>query len=262
MVILAVDDESPSLKLLVEAIKEAIPNINELLSFSNGKDALKSTKNKKIDLAFLDIELGDMSGLSLAKDLKKSNPLINIIFVTGYSQFTPEAIAIHASGYITKPVMSEDIKREYGNLLFPANNQEKEDGKLYCKTFGNFEVFFNHKPLVFERSKSKELLAYLVDREGSLQNRNQLIAILFPDDNEENQNYLTQIWRSLKKSLKAVGQDGVLVKGFNQYGIDITKVDSDLFDYLNGDHKTVNSFRGEYMSQYEWSEFSLDKFYK
>ena len=201
-----------------------------------------------------------MTGLSLAKEIKKTNPFVNIIFVTGYSEYSMAAISMHASGYITKPVSAEDVKKEYDNLLYPLK-VEKND-LLYCKTFGHFEVFSKQQPLVFERSKSKELLAYLVDRQGSSVNRNQLIAILFPDDSSANQNYLTQIWHSLKNSLKSVGCEDVLIKHFNQYALDVTKVKSDLFDYQKGDPVAINSFRGEYMTRYEWAEDSIGKLYK
>lgn len=138
MNILAVDDESGALKLLSEAIKEVIPlNKGKLILCSNKEEIDKAIKKDKIDLAFLDINLGDISGLSIAKELKKINPLVNIIFVTGYNNYKGDALSLHASGYITKPVSSEDVLKEYKNLLHPI---EEETSLLCCKTFGNFEV--------------------------------------------------------------------------------------------------------------------------
>ena len=65
-----------------------------------------------MDVAFLDIQTGDINGLQLAVELKKVKPDIHIIFVTGYSQYAVEAFSIHATGYLLKPVTEEAVSRE------------------------------------------------------------------------------------------------------------------------------------------------------
>ena len=54
-------------------------------------DALEGAKAHPMDVAFLDIQTGGMSGLELALELKKIQPGIHIIFVTGFSntRWTP-----------------------------------------------------------------------------------------------------------------------------------------------------------------------------
>lgn len=78
------------------------------------------------DVAFLDIQMRSMTGLELAKQLKERQPNVNIIFVTGFSEYTGEAIQLHASGYIEKPVTEEKIRRELDNLRHPVR------WGLYC----------------------------------------------------------------------------------------------------------------------------------
>ena len=128
--------------------------------FSSPSRALEQARTEPFDAAFLDIEMGGANGLALAKQLKDLQPDLHIIFVTGYEKYAVSAFAIHASGYLLKPVDSGDLKREltflYGDT--PASRP------IQVHTFGGFEVCVNGKPLVFNRAKSKELLACLIDR--------------------------------------------------------------------------------------------------
>ena len=62
-----------------------------------------------------------------------------------------------------------------------------------AKTFGNFELFVNGKPVFFAREKSKEMLAYLIDRRGAVVNKKEIMGILFEDReyDRELQGYFT-----------------------------------------------------------------------
>ena len=90
MNILAVDDERIQLENLEEAIKEAIPDA-VVTSFRKPKEALNyaielKSKDNRVDLAFLDVEMSVMNGLELARELLDIYNKTNIVFVTGYSQ--------------------------------------------------------------------------------------------------------------------------------------------------------------------------------
>jgi YesN/AraC family two-component response regulator len=57
-----------------------------------------------------------MTGVKLAKELKRVNPKMNIIFVTGFSDYATDAMSLHASGYIMKPVNQEKVERELSRV--------------------------------------------------------------------------------------------------------------------------------------------------
>ena len=117
---------------------------------------------------------------------------------------------------------------------------------------GNFEVFYDAKPLRFSYSKSKELFAYLVDREGSAININELNAILWEEDHKS---YLRNLIADIQKTLKSVGCADVFVKSHNGYSIDVDKVDCDAYEYKKGNPNAIRMYRGEYMIQYSWPIF-------
>lgn len=94
---LAVDDEPFMLDGLVSALRDARPGA-EILPFQRPEDALEAAREQPADVAFLDIQMGGMTGLQLAVELKKIKPDIHIIFATGYSQYAVDAFAMHATG--------------------------------------------------------------------------------------------------------------------------------------------------------------------
>ncbi|MDD3369350.1 MAG: response regulator [Lachnospiraceae bacterium] len=107
MRIIAVDDERIALEGLISAIKKVVPE--EIRGFRSSEEALQYVKNNPVDVAFLDIEMREMNGVTLAKHLKAICHSINIIFTTGYGEYRECAFALHASGYVTKPVTPEKI---------------------------------------------------------------------------------------------------------------------------------------------------------
>lgn len=250
MRILLVDDEDLQLLRLENEVKKALGNSAELFSYKNPLDALKDHRNSIIDIAFLDIEMPGLNGIELAKQLKKINPLVNIIFVTAYNEYAVDAYNLHASGYVTKPVTAARIKEEIEALRHPL--QLSGNKKLQIKCFGNFEVFVDGEPIRFSYKKSKEAFAYLVDREGSAINVNELNAVLWEEDHPS---YLRNLIADIQVTLKNAGCGDVFVKRHNECYIDVTKVDCDAYQYKKGDPNAIRLYRGEYMIQYSWPIF-------
>ena len=245
--ILLVDDEKLQLIRLKKAVSEALPQGSEILCFSNPVEACKE---EAIDLAFLDIEMPGMNGIQLAKKLKQANPKINIVFVTAYDQYALDAFRIHASGYLTKPVNKQKVEEELTHLRNPIVLPSSK--KLQIKCFGNFEVFHDGEPVSFSYTKSKELFAYLVDREGSAISLSELNAVLWEEDHPS---YLRNLIADIQATLKAIGAEEVFLKRHNACSIDVDEIDCDAYEYKNGNPDAVRAYRGEYMIQYSWAYF-------
>ena len=257
MHILATDDEQSALNILLGAIQEVVPSAT-VHGFRNPIEALEFMKETKCEVAFLDIQMREMSGIVLARKLKEIYPKVNIVFVTGYSQYANEAFALHASGYVYKPVTAEKIVNEMENLRTPV--KWKETG-ICVNTFGSFELIVNGKEVSFGREKAKEMLAYLVDKQGKGATRKELAAVLFERDDysRSTQNYLSKIIKELIVTLEKVGAEKILKRGLNSYSVDVDAFSCDLYDYEKDDvtPEGLNCFYGEYMNQYSWAEITL-----
>lgn len=254
MTIIAADDEPFALENLARAIKTAEPEA-ELITFTEPEEAVEYGRQHVCDAAFLDIEMGTMSGIEAARQLKLSHPKINIIFVTGYSQYMKEAIQLRMSGYVNKPVTVEDIREELDNLRHPVAVQSQK--LLTVRCFGNFDVFLEDgRRLDFERRKTKELLAYLVDRHGSAVTSGELRSILWRDaaTDENTRAYLSKLRKDLKETLARAGAADVLIVSWGKYAVDTSKISCDYYDFLENKPEGIRAFNGEYMSQFSWGE--------
>lgn len=260
MKILCVDDEPLMLQMLEIAIQEAKPD-SEVFAFEDQDELLEEAKKGDCDIAFLDIHMRGMTGVELAKELKKVNPKMNIIFVTGFSEYAGEAMKMHASGYIMKPVTKEKVEEELKDLRFPIIPKENALLKVQC--FGNFDVFTpDGKPVHFERSKSKEIFAYLVHRHGSSCTIKEIAAALFEDEpyDQKQQNYIQILISAMMKSLKKIGAEKVVHKSYNSLSVDVNTLDCDYYRFAELDAGSVNAYQNEYMSQYYWADFMFDDF--
>lgn len=260
MKVLALDDERNALEMLVQTIQEVDPAM-EVHDFRDPEDAMAwAEENAPVDVAFLDIQMRGITGLTVAKHLKKHSPKINLIFTTGYSEYAVDACNLQSSGYLLKPVNAAKVSHALEHLLFPT---EEKHGQIFIRTFGSFEVFINGEIVHFNRSKSKEMLAYLVDRRGSSVSRKEIFAVLFGDDAYDHgkQAYLTNIIRDLQQSLEAANIEKIMVRKYNTYAVNPKMFACDLYEYDRGDIASLNQFHGEYMVQYSWSEDTLATLY-
>ena len=247
MIAIAVDDEPLMLGALTKAIK-ASPDITSIADFISCEDALDFIQSNPADIAFLDINMRCMGGLSLAEKIIGFCPDCKIVFCTGYEEYAIPAFKLHASGYLMKPISAKDVQGEIDNIKGIRQNQKP----LAVKCFGNFEVFAKGEKLTFKRSKTKELFAFLVDRKGAGVTVAEIgVALWGNDEEQKNQNYIHQLFHDLRQSLEAIGMDEIFERNNYFYSINPEKLDCDYYAYL----KTGKpEFRGEYMSQYSWAE--------
>ena len=248
MIAIAVDDEILMLGALVSAI-EASPDIREVTKFSDCEEALAFATGNSVDIAFLDINMRGMGGLALAEKILAVRPNCKIVFCTGYEEYAIPAFKLHASGYLMKPISAEDVQNEIDNI----KGMRQKEKLLTVKCFGNFEVYAKNEKVVFKRLKSKELFAFLVDRNGAGMTAKQICAALFPDDTDDAKNatYLRQLILDLKNTLKTVGAESVLCHETPCYRIDTNLIKCDYITHLETGKP---EFYGEYMTQYSWAE--------
>ena len=252
MRIITVEDEYTLLKHLTKRVREVIPD-SDVLAFDNPDDALESLQHGNTDIAFLDIEIGDMNGIELAKRIKSVHPKCDIVFCTGYSSYATQAFDLGASDYLMKPITKDKIRHA---LTLLRNNAilRIPDEKLYIRCFGEFEVFYNGEPVSTFTKRSKELLAYLVDKAGVVCSSADIKRTVFFRNADS---YLRVAKKDLEETLKEIGAEDILIKSWGRLGIKREKIKCDYFEYLDGIPGAVNLYKGAYMLQYEWAKPTL-----
>ncbi|WP_418831229.1 response regulator [Paraeggerthella sp.] len=259
MNIIVVDDEPLALKDLIRALKRVRPDC-EPNGFATPHAALEYAQGNVVDAAFLDIEMPGMSGLALAKRLKDLRPGIRIVFATSYKQYAVDAFALHATGYLLKPAQDDDLEREL-TFVYESTG-ERPQARVIIKTFGGFEAFVDGNPLDFKHSKSKELLALLVDRHGTPLTAREACATLWENKpcTASQVGHYQSIVADLRSTLAAARAGNIIVKTWNSLAIDPNAIDCDSYRFLDGDPTAVNAYHGSYPPAYSWTKLSTGAF--
>lgn len=244
MQVLLVDDEKLNLENLQEIAAKLLPGA-QTAAYSKASQALDFIQEHPVDIAFLDIEMRGTNGITIAEILRLHNPKVNVIFCTGYSEYSLEAWNLDCSGYLLKPITEDKVRHALGNLRYPIPDQKRV--RFQC--FGNFEVYCDGVPIAFKYSRTKEFLAYLVDRNGASCSLKELSGVLFED--EEHRSYIYQIRLDLVNTLTSLGVEDILLHARGKIGICKEKVSCDYYDYLNGGPLPPVQ---EYMTQYSFGE--------
>lgn len=248
MNILIVEDSPLENKRITRMVREAMPKA-QTFSFTDAIEARDTILSGEWhpDVAFLDIDLPKLSGMEFASILMQENPCLNIIFTTAFSSYMKEAFDLFASGYLLKPFSLKDIQNQFEHLRYPVKDALSPD--FFAKTIGTFDFFYQGKPVIFALSRSKEALAYLIDRQGASVTKRELFTILFEDSEYSmaKQDYMKKIMRSLRETLTKINGEDILLHSRNSYAIDMSRIMTDLDDRKASEGTS-------YMEQYSWAD--------
>ena len=252
---ICVDDEEMILDLTVSFLEES-GLFDKVRGFSTGNEAIDYMDKDEVAIALLDVDMPEMNGMTLAKKIREKDPQIAIIFLTGYSQYAVEAFSIHADGYLLKPVIKDKLIEEVKYIL--DSRTTEAEYLVTARTFGNFDIYVNGKTVVFKRSKSKELLAYLIDNRGSSVTRAEAFSALWEDGlyDRAMQKQMDVIVRSLKDTLKEYNISEIMEMKSGAMRVCPELIDCDMYRYLEGDEAAIKEFRGVYMNSYYWASLT------
>ena len=224
MTVLMLDNTLLELNRMMLIVRELYRDA-DVFVFLDMDELLEFAADKRVDIAILDVSAADSAGIEGARRLVAANPKINLIFATNdeHMPFNREICALHASGYVLKPITREKLQEEMANLRFPIHN----DIKLLVKCHGDFEVqTLEEKAVHFSRRKGKELLAYLIYRNGEAVLPREAAAVIFNDGEcaDRTMRYFEKIAATLVRDLRAVGAERVVVRSYNRIAVDLSIV--------------------------------------
>lgn len=111
---------------MVKAWAEASGHTVQVDSFSSAESFLfRYEEENDYDILLLDIEMGGMDGVSMAKQLRKNNDTLQIIFITGYSDYISEGYEVAALHYLIKPVKEEKLRLVLDRAAQKLSKNEK-----------------------------------------------------------------------------------------------------------------------------------------
>lgn len=242
--VVAVDDDPKCLSSTLALLKKS-ECVSEAIGFQSATEALAYIKLNYVPVLILDIRMPGMDGLSLAAKALAINPKVNIIFLTTYSHYLPQAFSLHASGYVLKPLDEGKLENEFRNLRSPIDEDKMG---FYAQTFGSFKFFYNGDQHIFKNDFETEIMAYLVNANGK-----RVTAEKVASDLEKDIESVESTIQSIIDQFFDLGEDGVLFKTKKGYFLDMSLISSDVQNALKGVMEAKYLFTGEYLSQYKWA---------
>lgn len=118
--------DSQYIKSIVEKWKDKANLTCKISLFSSAENFLFNYSDfKEYDILLLDIEMKNMDGVTLAKTIRKDNKLVQIIFITGYSDYILDGYDVDALHYLMKPVNSDKLEEVLTKAVSLINKNEK-----------------------------------------------------------------------------------------------------------------------------------------
>ncbi len=271
MRVLLVDDEQLALDFL-EVLLNKISGIEIVGKYLDSERALHEFAELQADLVFLDMEMGELHGLTFADELLTMFPHVEIVFVTAHSHFALEAFEVNATDYLLKPVTLERLKKsikkiEKKRARFMQQASLIDTKKsVYIKAFGSFSLFdSNHQLVKWRTKKVKELFTYLWHHQEKPLHKSVIIEDLWTDiDMVKATTLLHTTVYQLRKTLKEIGIEKPVLMLNEQYTLNVS-IDSDVQQFEQELEKNVLNwetvetimqlYKGDYLEieDYYWA---------
>jgi len=136
--VLVVDDEKPFVETTVNRL---IKRDIESVGVQSGEEALELMKKRLFDVVVLDIKMpGGMDGIEALKEMKKIQPLVEVILLTGHAsvETSIEGMRLGAFDYLLKPVTLEDLMVKLAQAFEKKDSQEQKIRKAKIKDLMRF----------------------------------------------------------------------------------------------------------------------------
>ena len=129
---IAICDDLAQCRIRTEnAIRECLKGTDYGLTvYKDGNEFFQDFKQKPYDLVFLDIEMPEIDGITLAHQLRKISPDVPIIFLTSHLEYAIEGYEVRALRYLTKPIDPKKLQEVLSYVL----RQQQEQRALWVKT--------------------------------------------------------------------------------------------------------------------------------
>lgn len=220
--------------------------------FETPESAIEFMRRNPAEIAFLDIEMPKMDGITLAKKLREIREDIIIVFVTAFDEYIADSNAIGGDYYLVKPYTKESVKLMMEKIRLLAERQNKD---IYIQTFGRFLVKKNNKPIKLV-GKAKEILALIVTRQGKEISNEEIYSTIWEDREHSNINMAVyyNALRRLKEALKKEGLEELLVSTARGQLVNTDMFNCDYYIWKEQNKELKDRFEGEFLSEYTWGE--------
>ncbi|OBR65215.1 hypothetical protein A7K91_00635 [Paenibacillus oryzae] len=266
--VLLMDDELTILEDL-ELMLGSDDRIQIVGAFHDPLELLKNLPALKADCLFMDIEMPGINGIELAAQIQAAGTDMEIIFVTAYNHYATQAFEVHAMDYLLKPIRPERLAKAIDRVIRQRESKQppgREEKSCVIHSLGTFEIKVGASRVKWTRSKSRELMAYMLQHEGKWLSKYKLCDEQWRDyEPERALAYLQTSIYSLRKNLREAGCNGLLIEySEDKYRLQAGEVEWDTRNFEAAYSRFIQTgspvaarealalYRGEYLEGEDW----------
>lgn len=249
-----VDDEPLMIRKFTR-LTEDIEDLEVVGTFEDAFDALDYVRKNPLEAAFLDVEMPEKNGIEIAREMRKIQKNLLIVFVTAFDEYIRDSNEMGGDYYVVKPYTKEVLKIMMQKLRLLAKRQDKD---IYIQMFGRFMVKKNGTPVALS-GKAKEILALVATKRGKEISNEEIYYTLWegrPYSNANMSVYYNAL-RRLKDALKKEGIEDLLVSTVRGQTVNTELFDCDYYAWKDKDASSQKLFEGEFLTEYSWGEYIL-----
>lgn len=248
------DDEPLMIKSFMR-LSQNIKDLNVTATFEYAEDVIEYAETHSFEIAFLDIEVSDMSGIECARILKEKMPELLVVFISAYDDYIRDSNQLGGDDYILKPYNEEILEKTMKKMRLLVRRQKKS---VYIQMFGRFVVMKDGVPIKFN-GKAKEILACILVRRGREISNEEIYSTLWEQreySNDKMKVYYNALKR-LKDHLKEHGLENLIFSTSRGQIANVEMFDCDYYSWLDGNSESEEEFKDEFLTEYSWGEYIL-----
>jgi two-component system, LytTR family, response regulator len=220
-------EDEPLARNLMEAYVKKVPHLNLLKSFSSSLAALDFLRENQVDILFSDIQMPEITGITLLKILQKK-PLV--ILTTAYSEYALEGYELEVFDYLLKPISLERFLKAVEKATIrltatqPIASQQVVQEKIVQEIIVNSE---GNQGFIFVKDGTK-LVKIRLNEIQYIEGLKDYVCIHTKDKNSTLKKIVTlQTMKSLESQLSAGGEPhNQFIRVHNSYIIAFDAIDA------------------------------------
>ncbi|MFR4161592.1 MAG: LytR/AlgR family response regulator transcription factor [Paraclostridium sordellii] len=190
----------------ISEIFSEISNNIKIFEFSSAEEVIES-KLEGIDIYFLDIQMDNLNGMDLAKEIRKQNETSKIIFITSLLEHVQDGYVVKAYRYLIKPIKYEDLKE---HILSCISDIIKERENFIIIKENGITYKVNTKEITYIEIIKKDITIHTIYKKYNIKNR---IKNLEKELNMYNFFRCHKSYLINMEYIDFIGKDNLMIKG-------------------------------------------------
>ncbi|MGB4505461.1 MAG: LytTR family DNA-binding domain-containing protein [Syntrophaceticus sp.] len=150
-------DDDPAAAAYLKNIIEEVPEVEVVSIAGDGKETIRQVEIYQPDVLFLDIDMPEMNGLDVARELAKSQPRLYFVFATAFPDYALDAFEFYSFDYILKPFNEARIRRTTRSLRDKICNPQNRRADFILIKSDKQKLLIHQEDILYIESRLRKV---------------------------------------------------------------------------------------------------------